>query len=125
MAPFDGTDFKVEADVVVEPWRDVLLRAADRIERDGWWTQAPQPESPLRVLWRSLWLLPAPHAPNGRNVCAMLAISRAGKEMGAEWLGAHDRLRNFVGDRIDRWNDAPGRTASEVIQALRDCAKSS
>jgi hypothetical protein len=102
--PFDSVNFKVEADVVVEPWRKVLLDAAALLERDGW---CDLNGDHGRCVGQSIW-----------HTVGSLEQSEA-----------EDRFLKYLGLRAPRemfdWNDAPGRTASEVIQALRDCAKSS
>ncbi len=36
---------------------------------------------------------------------------------------AHIRMASFLGECIPTWNDAPGRTHAEVLDALRLCAK--
>ena len=86
----------------IEPWRQLLLDAADLIERTHWW--------------------------NGKSVarprpayCALTAITMAGDTHGVSL--AHEAATYFshyvgIGDqRIPHWNDAPGRTKVEVLAA--------
>lgn len=84
---------------------EVLNRAADGLERDGWM-------SPDRCTDG-----PAP-------TCAQLAIGRVDGVVGG--MAAERALLSHIGGStvgdIWRWNDAPERTAAEVIEALRAAA---
>ena len=80
---------------------EVLNTAADIIEKQGWWQ-------------------------DGRDavgVCASNAIARA-SEIG--YHPAHERFIDHIGgvklQDIFDWNDAPGRTAAEVVETLRAAA---
>jgi hypothetical protein len=86
----------------------ILLDTADYIERHGWCQNVYQ---------------------NGLgNVCIMGALSRIvhrpvqlpeGRIM--EIL---PRLTKYLGvTRVDSWNDAPGRTKEQVVDALRGAAR--
>lgn len=110
--PFDGTDYR--PDVALEPWRDVLLRAADRLERIGWSSLNPS-------VWLTLSMLLWPK----RRECALVAIINAARDADAASTKARIRfMRHIGGGPIHCWNDAPGRTAAEVCAALRACARS-
>lgn len=89
--------------------REVLLRAADRIERFGW------------VQGRA-------HG-DGGSCCALGAISAvlgAGFTTGLESMQiVLARHLGIAPCNVARWNDAPGRTASDVITALRAAAGAS
>lgn len=111
--PFDSTGFEIAPQVVTEPWRKVLLDAADHLERYGWCSYAAHEA--------------------GKPSCAGLAIYRIGKEHGIETQVHLAKFLNLppawneTGDSayieaLFRWNDTPGRTAAEVIAALRSCA---
>lgn len=82
---------------------EILNRAADHIERHGWWTQSG----------------------GGTGTCASNAIYHV---TGDAFTPAHSALLVYLGHNpndptpIFRWNDAPGRAASEVIEVLRACA---
>ena len=77
---------------------EILLRAAEVLERDGW-TQGA--------------------STCGRKRCAMTAIGDADGR-----IEERERLRAVIGSNsIVDWNDAPGRTASEVIAAMREAAR--
>ena len=108
--PFDGTGYlaRPEADVVTEPWRKVLLDAADYIEAHGLAKNTLCNERGQR--------------------CALGAIYEStvyddGVETPAK-IGAHRRLTDYLGQPISSWNNAKGRTAAEVCDALRSCARS-
>ncbi|MFE5877800.1 hypothetical protein ACFQ6H_21265 [Rhodococcus sp. NPDC056506] len=91
----------------------VLNRAADLLEQDGW-TQGKMRDS------------------NGCR-CALGAMDRALLDLhrGPANLRINDlyvetmlNLRREIGqNNIPIWNDTPGRTATEVIAALRNAAK--
>lgn len=92
----------------LEPWRKILLDAADIIERHGLGKTGQEfARSPY---------------------CAVNAISKAGDDYFSE---AHRRFAEFIGAEPDdtrtvfAWNDAPERTKAEVIDALRRCASPS
>lgn len=128
MAPFDSiglspTIAPQTPTQPVEAWRQVLLDAADKIERDGWCQGQ-------RII-------------DGR-VCAHGAIeaSITGDARGRHPLhdAASVHLYHYLGRQnpggsmciltssgcagVGGWNDAPGRTAAEVCAALRGCARS-
>lgn len=89
---------------------EVLERAAELIERDGWWQNA-----------RS----------DGHGDCAATAISRVAEGRGGCYVPAvHDPFIVALGGDKDapmvttiyNWNDVPGRTKEEVIAMLRAVA---
>lgn len=86
---------------------DVLDDAADYIEANGWCQKHLE-------------------SPTG-EVCASGAIRAV--EPGAAWGDGYDALALFLGldnwlvSSIPRWNDAPGRTEQEVLDAFRAAAK--
>ena len=88
----------IEAPIVIEPWRGVLLIAADYIEQHGWcqggWT-------------------------DGERVCALQAIRLQDSLYGSN---AQNKLRDFLGRDVATWNDRKGRTQQEVTATLRACA---
>lgn len=81
---------------------DVLDDAADYIEKYGWTQGALQLDT--------------------GEVCAMGAISRCATDALPGW--AFKSLSRYL-DRqiIPKWNDQPGRTKQEVLDALRGCSK--
>ena len=93
------------------PVSAVLSAAADLIEPPGAWTQGVVARnaygrccygySRQAVCW-----------------CASAAISRV--DHGSSL--AHYKFSDFLGESIPIWNDAPGRTQAEVVQALRAAA---
>ena len=95
-----------------EEVRNVLLEAADKIERLGWWQ--------VNIDWQ-VGIDIDTH--NG-GYCALTAISVVTTyttfERAQKRLAQYLRLRQ--GTSIPRWNDAPGRTKEEVITALRNAA---
>lgn len=95
--------------------QEVLLRAADRVERG--WTQGAQARDeydcgvpsthPSAVCWCAIGAICVEARPDWRGYDrAMLALSAV--------LG--------VGG-VARWNDEPGRTAAEVAAAMRKAAQ--
>lgn len=93
---------------------EVLNKAADLLEKPGAWTQmafARNAEGEETGLSQY----------RGQAVCWCI--------LGATWAvagddsrDADDELRRFIGDDINCWNDAPGRTQAEVVEALRQAA---
>lgn len=91
-------------------WRDLLLRAADAIEKFG-------------------------HAKNALcepsgAMCAIGALNFAdrgsavtGQDSSAN-LSAWTHLCRAVGGSVVEWNNAPGRTAAEVVATMRAAAAS-
>jgi hypothetical protein len=91
----------------LEPWQQLLLRAAEVIERDGW-IQG--------------------HAFQHDGVCMVGAIARAGRGQqwpaGTQYQKMLTALFPSTGGNMVRWNDTPGRTKQQVIDALRKAARS-
>ena len=102
-------DTKWAAKLRVEPWRRVLLDAADFIDRNGWCQHTL-------------------HDDKG-HVCAAEAlrtVAYTAHDMGS-YAGAMTRLSKFVtpGEHsvaVVKWNDDDSRTATEVTGAMRVCA---
>ncbi len=88
-----------EALTITEPWRRVLLDAANYIEQHGWCQGAYR---------------------GGSAVCPIRAIVTVDP---FHEHGATLRMRKYVGGHVEAWNDAPGRTQDEVVGALRACAR--
>lgn len=109
----DAIGFKFEAPAVTEPWRKVLLDAADYIETHGWCQD---------------------YARSGQSVCLMGAIASVSDGVfcgrGDQNIRQHSKIgdeaaeKMFAANKGSGWNDAPGRTAAEVCAALRACAAS-
>lgn len=99
--PFDSPPCRPKPDVALEPWRKVLLDAADYIEAHGWRQNSYGLE---------------PHG----STCMVGAIFRVGGTMS----GALHRIDARCLPYASAWNDAPGRTAAEVCAALRACSRS-
>jgi len=78
-----------------------LRAAADVLERDGW-TQEQFTDA-LGC-----------HCAEGAFMYATPSVER--------WTAASAALRSYLGAVVITWNDAPGRTAAEVIAALRAAA---
>lgn len=68
------------------------------------------------------------HTLNNGNVSALGAIMRSSRLHNVSWfeyavhLEVHMGISNLSG--VFKWNDAPDRTAGEVADAMRSCAKS-
>jgi hypothetical protein len=95
---------------------DVLNAAADLIEKPGAWTQGCFARDPKgkQTGWRM---------DNAACFCVSGAISR---ESGGSWeawyrFDGYTRQRGFR--HMAEFNDAPGRTQSEVVAALRQAAQ--
>lgn len=91
------------SDAATSPTRAVLLRAAHLIEANGW--TAADGDVPGAL-------------------CIDGAIGRASRELNV--MGKRDAIqavRQFTGAAVlFKWNDAPGRTKSDVLSALRGAA---
>lgn len=83
-----------------EPWRQVLLDAADLIERDGWCQKAFFRRNRSCV----------------DNAMMQVAISTD------LYLKARDHLEIAVGQPPVVWNDKKSRTKKEVMTKLREVA---
>ena len=96
---------------------EVLERAADLIEPEGKWTQDAfaRTEKGFPI---------GPREDNAACFCLRGAIIRAGDfSTEREFPAAINRaLRLSTAARAVRWNDAPGRTQSEVVAKLREAA---
>ena len=88
---------------------EVYLRAIEIIERDGWMSHlagAPMPNNYMTAR------------------CMMRSIGAArGNEQDGYGNGDANRLGFSCFQEAFQWNDAPGRTASEVIARLRAAAR--
>lgn len=86
-----------------------LRAAADILKRDGWTQGAYYDDTGC-------------HCAMGAIATALNVIStEPGDLTEAEWerwSDDVDHLAKHLGDDVDSWNDAPGRTADEVIAAL-------
>lgn len=102
---------------------DVLRAAADKLMRDGWAQGSGDGEGQGGVFWNN---------PNG-TCCVRGAMCVATRYQGSCWADswfyeneeAARALETFVDvpiGYIPVWNDAPERTADEVIDALLACA---
>lgn len=90
-------------------YQDVLLKAASRVEQEGMWCQGTMYVETSR----------------GMAACAVGAVALAANELGVESGDALNVLNRHLGGgpRIVHWNDAPGRTAFEVAEAMRRAAE--
>ncbi len=88
--------------------RDVLLGAADVIERGGWCQGAYE---------------------RSGSFCVSGAIRKASGwkadgHLTTICVDAHGALWQALGENMADWNDAPGRTQAEVVAKLREVAAS-
>ncbi len=79
-----------------EPWRLVLLNAADYIERNGWCQHAER---------------------LGTRACVIGALKQVAR--GEVYWKAGAELRQGIGASISFWNDEPGQTVENVLETLR------
>ena len=100
---------KWDARLKAEPWRQVLLDAADYIDRIGWCQHALRDDK--------------------GGVCAAEALTSVAYTVHdiATYAEATTRLSIFVTSgahsmAVVEWNDDERRTAAEVTDAMRACA---
>lgn len=90
----------------------VLRKAADLIERRGLWKAGRDDTWPLDT---------DPHC-----VCTAIdsitGSDRIAYRQGIESMRLHLGLRVQGGGEVPAWNDAPERTAEEVVREMRACA---
>lgn len=94
-------------------YRDVLLKAASIVE-EGWCQQAA-----------------ITSLDGATQHCALAAIGKATVQLTEDINETYALVKNasravsiHVGKYITAWNDTPGRTASEVAEAMRNAATS-
>lgn len=108
--PFDIDPKYIEAPTL-EPWRQVLLDAAARVRR-GWCQRALSDDEggvcALGALYEVCTGAPE-HVPELSNH--------------PEFYRAYDKLNAVMMDSIVGFNNAPGRTAEEVAQAMETAAR--
>lgn len=99
------SDLKWDAEGKTVPWRQVLLDAADLIDRIGWCQHTE-----------------CDH--NGR-VCTAEALMRVAGDDVASYAVAMNNLSEFVASplTVPEWNDAECRRAAQVTGSLRACAR--
>lgn len=109
---------------VTHDWRDVLLKAASELEQ-GWCQNALTLGTDDH---RALAYDDQVIAAEATHWCVLGAMMRASHDLtGDIWSSAKfiagDALRSYLGiDDEVGWNNAAGRTADEVAQALREAA---
>lgn len=104
---------ETKPEVVTELWRQDLLVVADRIESRGHAKSKLLDEATGAVCF--LGALYNHRIENGVEVCDQISFERHDEVV--------NRIARFVGDDVLRWNNAPERTAREVIHACRECAR--
>ena len=101
----DTQPYKVPAvEQPIEPWQQLLLDAADLIDRQGWWNGKPQKSLSVH--------------------CIQTALFAASPRSSIACEAAVNFLNHIGGHGIVCWNDAPGRTKEEVLAAMRGAARS-
>jgi len=98
--------------------REILLEAAELLEKPGAWTQksAARDKQGRHVLFDEVGAV---------SFCMIGAISRISNNEYPAYQDAKLALSRVVGrPGIVTFNDAPGRTQSEVVTALRKAAES-
>lgn len=89
----------------LQPWQKTLLDAAEIIKRDGHWKASDDCGAPKSQCIISATMAAAPDHATYETACANLCVA-LGSNSGA----------------VMDWNDAPERTADEVIAALQSAA---
>ena len=89
---------------------DLLDAGADLIAVNGWWDGT------------------AFHGHDDPGACVVTSLGRAAPLGTGLVFRAEDAFATYVGllggfDSITEWNDTPGRTAGEVMDAMRSAAK--
>jgi hypothetical protein len=106
---------ETKPEVATEPWRKVLLDAADYIDAHGWC------QNDLYSADGAVCLVGAIKASSGMPIDdsrwhdypnTALSLGKVEKFLRTDRRGAAG------------WNDTPGRTAAGVTAALRECARS-
>jgi hypothetical protein len=104
---------------------DVLNKAADLIEERGWqnadhsvgddpWGGGADGSTPLCL---EGGILAALGLSTGKELIPPIGFTRC-----ASYRAVADHLYGDPARMVFTWNDAPGRTAAEVIEVLRACA---
>lgn len=101
--PFDGQTFVLPDLEFDERVRRGLRDAADYIEKHGWCQE---------------------HYFHDGQVCAWGAVLKIEWDDPFARRAMCERIEQAIdAPDIEEWNDTPGRTQAEVVQALRDAAK--
>lgn len=113
---------------MIEPWRQELLDAAERIRQRGWCQRQFSDLDGRVCAIGSIANFNANGTIDQLNPCTNL-ISAAGKtaiiKLSKYLLnGRSQSFREWPGAIISIWNDEPGRTAEEVIAAFEGAARS-
>lgn len=103
-----------EAPVVLEPWRQHLLAAAECLRVWGW-CQGTGKIGNRRCVQNAISYVVGAINIVEMNAKPITAYHEANKKLGS-YLG-------ILGESTDSWNDQPGRTVEEVIAALEGAAR--
>jgi ketosteroid isomerase-like protein len=96
--------------VVRDRWRQILLEAANLIERGGHCKDVLDDGHGRHCVLGAIYVT----QDGGRH-------TREGSDLRATY-DAISHLQDLVGANIPAWNNHPDRTAAEVIRTLRTCA---
>jgi hypothetical protein len=96
--------------VVRDRWRQILLDAADLIEREGHCKDVLDDGQGRHCALGAIYLTQHGGRP-----------TREGPDLRAAY-SAVSHLQDLVGPNIPAWNNHPDRTAAEIIGTLRTCA---
>lgn len=95
---------------------DILNKAADLIERDGWWRNKENPG----------WSDRFPRTYSTMPKCASQAIIAAAGP-GLAYFSASEALKSFLGlstyEHIPRWNDTQCLDQADCVNHLRKAAE--
>ena len=113
--PFDQTNFvEAKPEVELEPWRRVLLDAAQYIREHGWCQNSVRTDDGRVCAIGAIGMAYDAAFHNSR--CCEIAITAMNH------LDATLARKGHLPD-IVKFNDAPGRTAEEVARAMEECAR--
>ena len=107
---------KREGETTIEPWRKVLLDAADYIEKHGWCQGRIGNAGESVCAVGAMWMAFDGTIPKQANWVKDRAVDQAYRAM------CNYVMCNYVRSYPAEWNDEPGRTAAEVTAAMRECA---
>ena len=109
-----------EAQVQLEPWRKALLDGADAIERGGHCQGTLVAGSAMCARGALNFATTGNAVSFGPSVLSSKVAREADRRL-ADFLNL--KQVGQYDDRVSGWNNTPGRTGAEVVNAMRACAR--